>query len=78
MDSFEKEIRALGGVLKDRERGLVYFHSVREGRKIYLIWDIRHPDVVSWHELGETFSDRVPVDLPEDAAAAAMDGPERE
>lgn len=78
MDAFEKEIRALGGVLKDRERGLVYFHSVREDRRIYLIWDINHPDVVSWHELGETYSDRVPIDLPEDAATAALDGPDRE
>ncbi len=78
MDSFEKEIRQLGGLLKDRERGLVYFYSERDGRRIYLIWDIHHPDLVSWHELGETYSDRIPVDLPEDAAAAALDSPDRD
>ena len=78
MDAFEKEVHTLGGVLKDRERGLIYFHSRRDGRKIYLIWDMNHPDVVSWHELGETYSDRVLVDLDEDAAPAAMDSPELE
>ena len=74
----EKEIHALGGVLKDRERGLIYFHSRRDGRKIYLIWDMNHTDVVSWHELGETYSDRILVDLDEDTAPAALDSPELE
>ena len=78
MESYEREIRDLGGVLKDRERGLIYFYSVREERKIYLVWDHRHPQIVSWHELGETYSDRVPVESPQDAAAAAMDSPDRE
>ena len=78
MDAYEKEIHALGGVLKDRERGLIYFHSRRDGRKIYLIWDMNHTDVVSWHELGETYSDRILVDLDEDTAPAALDSPELE
>ena len=71
MDEYEKEIRELGGVLKDRERGLIYFYSERDRRKIYLVWDMRHPEAVHWHELGETYSDRTLIDLPEDAAAAA-------
>ncbi|MCH2375665.1 MAG: DUF2203 domain-containing protein, partial [Planctomycetes bacterium] len=49
LESYEREIRALGGVLKDRERGLIYFYSIREDRKIYLVWDHHNPQIVSWH-----------------------------
>lgn len=78
MESYEREIRALGGVLKDRERGLIYFYSIRDDRKIYLVWDHHNPQIVSWHELGETYSDRMPVETPQDTAAAALDSPDRE
>lgn len=76
MAGYEQEIRALGGVLKDRERGLIYFYSLRDGRKIYLVWDTNSPEIVSWHELGETYSDRTPIELPDDEPTPAMDSPE--
>ncbi len=77
LESLEKEILALDGVLRDRERGLIYFNSERDGRRIYLVWDASHPQIVSWHELGETYSDSLPVEPP-GPRAAAMDSPERE
>lgn len=63
IQEYEKEARDLGGVLKDMSRGLVYFTSERDGRRIFLIWELGRPDLISWHELDESFSDRVPVEL---------------
>ena len=62
LDLLDKEVRDLGGILKDARKGLVYFYSERDGRKIFLVWELYEPDLVSWHELDETFSDRMPLD----------------
>lgn len=70
IDAFEKEVRDLGGILKDPSRGLAYFYSQREGRRIFLVWELREPDLLCWHELDETFPDRVPVDLAAGGARA--------
>jgi hypothetical protein len=76
IEACEKEVRAMGGVLKDSRRGLVYFHSEREKRRIYLVWDLRQADGISWHELDESFADRSPVEFPKGAIAKALDRPE--
>ncbi len=76
LDVYEKEARDLGAVLKDRNRGLTYFYSQRGNRKIFLIWELREPDLLSWHELDETFSDRMPVEFSPGPPAAAMDFPD--
>jgi hypothetical protein len=75
LQAYDKEVRDLGGILKDPARGLVYFYSVRDKRKVFLIWELREPDLLSWHELDETFSDRERVELPA-GARASVDGPE--
>jgi len=62
LDAYDKEIRLLGGILRDARRGLVYFYSERESRRIFLVWDPSHPRMVSWHELDESFADRTPVE----------------
>jgi hypothetical protein len=78
LEAFEKEVRDLGGILKDSSRGLAYFYSQRDGRKIFLIWELREPDLLCWHELDETFTDRVPVDFAAGArAGSGLDFPER-
>lgn len=77
LEVYEKEVRDLGAVLKDRNRGLTYFYSERGGRKIFLIWELREPDLLSWHELDETFSDRMPVEFPSGARAPRMENSER-
>ncbi len=64
IDTLDKEIRELGGILKDPRKGLVYFYSERDARKIFLVWELYDPDLISWHELDETFSDRVPLESP--------------
>ena len=78
LEVYEKETHDLGAVLKDRNRGLTYFYSERGNRKIFLIWELREPDLLSWHELDETFSDRMPIEFPPDAPASAVEYPESE
>lgn len=38
-------------VLRDLDRGLVDFPSLREGREVYLCWIDGEPDIEFWHEL---------------------------
>jgi len=78
LEIYEKEIRELGGLLKDAARGLVYFYSFRDNRKVFLVWELREPDLLSWHELDESFSDRVPLEMPAGAQASSLDFPDRD
>ncbi len=73
METFDKEVRLLGGILRDARRGFVYFYSEREGRRVFLVWDPSHPESVSWHELDESFADRTPVEKAPDTKASALD-----
>ncbi len=75
-EGYAREIQLLGGTLKDPERGLVYFNSRRDGRLILLVWDLRQPNTVSWHEIDESFADRNPVEFPKGAAASALEFPD--
>ena len=73
MEAFDKEVRLLGGILRDARRGLVYFYSEREGRRVFLVWDPSHPAHVSWHELDESFADRTLVERSPGKKASALD-----
>ena len=48
--------------LKDLERGLVDFPALREGRTVYLCWELGEPEVAYWHETTTGFAGRQPVD----------------
>ena len=61
IEQLEKEVRHLGGTLKDHRRGIVYFNGQKDNRPILLVWDPAQPESVSWHEVDETFADRTPV-----------------
>lgn len=51
-----------GVVVKDIERGLVDFPAIREGREVYLCWEMGEDDVAHWHELESGFNGRHPLD----------------
>lgn len=40
-----------GIVLRDLDRGLIDFPSLRDGREVYLCWIDGEPDIEYWHEL---------------------------
>ena len=50
-----------GILLKDPERGLVDFPSVRDGRPILLCWQMDEPSVAHWHEVSGGFAGRQPL-----------------
>jgi hypothetical protein len=50
-----------GIVLRDLDRGLIDFPSVREGNEIYLCWIDGESDIAFWHELEAGYSGRQPL-----------------
>jgi hypothetical protein len=56
------ELEALGVQLKDFERGLVDFPSLREGRVVLLCWQLGEGDELEWwHDMEAGFSGRTPL-----------------
>lgn len=56
------EISAAGIVLRDLDRGLVDFPSLREDREVYLCWQLGEAGVEFWHDLDSGFGGREPLD----------------
>jgi len=56
------ELEALGVQLKDFERGLVDFPSLREGRVVLLCWQMGEGDELEWwHDVDAGFAGRTPL-----------------
>ncbi len=45
-------------ILRDLDRGLVDFPSLRDGREVYLCWVDGEPDIGFWHELDAGYPGR--------------------
>ena len=56
------ELDTLGVQLKDFERGLVDFPSLRDGRVVLLCWQLGEGDELEWwHDVDEGFAGRTPL-----------------
>lgn len=56
------ELEAIGVQLKDFERGLIDFPSLREGRVVLLCWQLGEGDKLEWwHDLDSGFAGRTPL-----------------
>jgi len=56
------ELEALGVQLKDFDRGLVDFPSLRDGRVVLLCWQLGEGDELEWwHDIDTGFSGRTPL-----------------
>lgn len=56
------ELESLGVQLKDFERGLIDFPSLREGRVVLLCWQLGEGDEVEWwHDMAAGFAGRTPL-----------------
>jgi hypothetical protein len=56
------ELEALGVQLKDFERGLVDFPSLRDGRVVLLCWQMGEGDELEWwHDVDAGFGGRTPL-----------------
>jgi hypothetical protein len=51
-----------GIVLRDIDRGLVDFPSTRDGRAVYLCWELGEPEIGWWHDPDAGFGGREPLD----------------
>ncbi|MBA4148354.1 MAG: DUF2203 domain-containing protein [Verrucomicrobia bacterium] len=47
--------------VKDVERGLIDFPSLRQGREVFLCWESDDDDIEHWHELDSGFAGREPI-----------------
>lgn len=56
------ELEGLGVQLKDFERGLVDFPSLRDGRVVLLCWQMGEGDELEWwHDVDAGFAGRTPL-----------------
>lgn len=57
-----QELESLGVQLKDFERGLVDFPSLRDGRVVLLCWQMGEGDELAWwHDVDAGFAGRTPL-----------------
>jgi hypothetical protein len=56
------ELEELEVVLRDLDRGLLDFPSLRDGREVYLCWQDGEDDIGFWHEPEAGFAGRRPLD----------------
>ena len=54
-------VQALGVELKGIEQGLVDFPTMRDGRVVYLCWQLGEGTIAYWHEIDAGFSGRQPL-----------------
>jgi len=56
------ELREMEVVVRDLDRGLVDFPSLRDDREVYLCWEEGEDEIGFWHEPDAGFGGRRPLD----------------
>jgi hypothetical protein len=56
-----ERLSGMGVVVRDIERGLVDFPAQREGKDMFLCWQLGEPSVQFWHPVDTGFSGRRPL-----------------
>jgi hypothetical protein len=56
------QIRDLGVLLKDAEKGLCDFPYLRRGKVVYLCWQLGEENIGYWHDIEAGFAGREPLD----------------
>jgi hypothetical protein len=51
-------ISRLGIQAKDLDRGLVDFPSIRNGREVFLCWELEEDDIEFWHDIEAGYAGR--------------------
>jgi len=52
------KITAMGIQIKDLDRGLIDFPSIREGREVFLCWELEEDDIEFWHDIESGYAGR--------------------
>ncbi len=61
IDKLLEQISALGCEVKDIDKGLVDFPARREGRRVYLCWQLGEDKIAFWHDVRSGFDGRQPL-----------------
>jgi len=61
MQSGLAALQAMGVLLKDVEQGLIDFPHWREGREVYLCWQLGEERIEYWHETDTGYAGRQPL-----------------
>ena len=56
------QIKDMGVLLKDAEKGLCDFPYLRQGKIVYLCWQLGEERIEYWHEIETGFAGREPLD----------------
>lgn len=64
INNYIREVEDLGCFVEEFKRGIINFPSLYHGRKVFLCWGLGEEAVGNWHELDESFNDRVKIHDP--------------
>ena len=62
LDALVHSILELGVLIKDINTGLLDFPALREGREVYLCWQLGEGEIAFWHEVNSGFAGRQSID----------------
>ena len=53
-----RQLQERGLIIKDFDRGLVDFPSLRDGREVFLCWELEEDDIEFFHDIEDGYSGR--------------------
>ena len=56
------QVKDMGVLLKDADKGLCDFPYMRQGRVVYLCWQLGEDSIGYWHDIETGFAGREPLD----------------
>jgi hypothetical protein len=56
------QVKDMGVILKDAEKGLCDFPYMRQGKVVYLCWQLGEERIEYWHDIETGFAGREPLD----------------
>ena len=51
-------VQQMGVLIKDLDRGLLDFPHLRDGREVFLCWELDEDDIEFWHDLDTGYAGR--------------------
>jgi len=61
LNALLQDLNGRGVIIKDFDRGLVDFPHWREGREVFLCWELAEDHVRFWHDLESGYAGREPI-----------------
>ena len=57
-----EQLEEMDLLIRDLEAGLIDFPALRDGREVYLCWQVDEPEVGHWHAAETGYPGRLPLD----------------